>query len=180
MKKGDLVSAIDEDLEGRITKVIGDKIFVESDGFVLEYLKDQLILMPEKSIYPHVFSKTSAKDVIEEKEKDDKPFLKRRNKNQNDSSLMVVDLHEQHLNRSTKGKTKHEILNLQLDTARYKLEFAIKKSIQKIVFIHGVGEGVLKMELEYLLGRYENVKFYDADFKTYGFGATEVFIYQNS
>ncbi len=69
---------------------------------------------------------------------------------------------------------------LQWDTAQRKLEFAIGKRIQKIVFIHGVGEGVLKMELETLFRRYDNVKFYEADFQKYGLGATEVYIYQNS
>ena len=34
-------------------------------------------------------------------------------------------------------------------------------------------------ELETLLGRYNNVQFYDADYKTYGIGATEVRIFQN-
>jgi dsDNA-specific endonuclease/ATPase MutS2 len=47
-----------------------------------------------------------------------------------------------------------------------------------MVFIHGKGEGVLKLELEYLLKRY-NVKFYDANYQKYGLGATEVYIYQN-
>jgi len=68
---------------------------------------------------------------------------------------------------------------LQLDTARRQLEFAIRKRIQKVVFIHGVGEGVLKTELEYLFGRY-NVKYYDADYQKYGLGATEVYIYQKT
>ena len=72
------------------------------------------------------------------------------------------------------------MLNLQLDTARRQLEFAIKKRIPKIVFIHGVGEGVLRQELETLLSRYNNVQFYDADYKTYGLGATEVKIFQNT
>ena len=71
-------------------------------------------------------------------------------------------------------------LNLQLDTARRQLEFAIKKRIQKVVFIHGIGEGVLKMELETLFSRYDNIKYYDADYKKYGLGATEVYIYQNA
>ena len=48
-----------------------------------------------------------------------------------------------------------------------------------MVFIHGVGEGVLKEELNTLLNRYNNVEYYDADFKTYGLGATEVRIFQN-
>jgi dsDNA-specific endonuclease/ATPase MutS2 len=71
------------------------------------------------------------------------------------------------------------MLNIQLDTAKNQLEFAIKKRIQKIVFIHGVGEGVLRTELETMLGRYDNLKFYDADYRQYGVGATEVYIFQN-
>jgi len=76
--------------------------------------------------------------------------------------------------------SNHEMLNLQIDTAKRQLEFAIRKRIQKIVFIHGVGEGILKEELKYLFGRYENVKCYDADYQKYGLGATEVYIYQNN
>ena len=75
--------------------------------------------------------------------------------------------------------SNHDMLTLQLDTAKRKLDFAINKRIQKIVFIHGVGEGDLKMELEYLFGRYDNVKFYDANYQKYGLGATEVYIYQS-
>ena len=92
---------------------------------------------------------------------------------------MEVDLHINQLVRSTKGMSKHDMLTLQLDTAKRRLEFAINKRIQKVVFIHGVGEGVLKTELEYLFGRYNNVKFYDANYQKYGLGATEVYIYQN-
>lgn len=92
---------------------------------------------------------------------------------------MEVDLHIHHLVKSSKGMTNHDMLTLQLDTARRQLEFAIKNRIQKIVFIHGVGEGVLKTELDYLFGRYNNVKFYDANYQKYGLGATEVYIYQN-
>jgi dsDNA-specific endonuclease/ATPase MutS2 len=73
-----------------------------------------------------------------------------------------------------------DILNIQLDTAKRQIEFAVRKRIPKIVFIHGVGEGVLKAELDYLLGRYDNLKFYDANFQKYGVGATEVYIFQNT
>ncbi len=92
---------------------------------------------------------------------------------------MEVDLHIHKLVPSTRGMTNHDMLTLQLDTARRQLEFAIRKRIQKVVFIHGVGEGVLKLELEYLFGRYENIRFYDADYQKYGLGATEVYVFQN-
>ena len=93
---------------------------------------------------------------------------------------MEVDLHIQKLTKSERGLTAYDKLNLQIDTAKRKLDFAIQKRIQKLVFIHGVGEGVLKAELETMLRRYDNLKYYDADYKTYGLGATEVYIYQNS
>lgn len=76
--------------------------------------------------------------------------------------------------------SNYDILTLQIDTAKHQLEFAMRKRIQKIVFIHGVGEGVLKAELDFLLGRYDNLKFYDADYQKYGVGATEVYFFQNN
>jgi hypothetical protein len=54
-----------------------------------------------------------------------------------------------------------------------------KNRIPKIVFIHGVGEGVLKSELDFMLGRYENIIFQDGNYQKYGLGATEVYFKQN-
>jgi dsDNA-specific endonuclease/ATPase MutS2 len=93
---------------------------------------------------------------------------------------MEVDLHINKLIASTKGMTNFEMLNLQLDTAKRQLDFAIRKKIQKVVFIHGVGEGILKEELYFLFKRYENAKYYDADYQKYGMGATEVYFFQNT
>ena len=91
---------------------------------------------------------------------------------------MEVDLHINKLVKSTRGLDNYDMLNLQLDTAKRKVEFAIQKRISKIVFIHGVGEGVLKSELQSLLNKYP-VKHYDASYKQYGLGATEVYVFQN-
>ena len=88
-------------------------------------------------------------------------------------------MHIHQLTNSTRGMTNHDMLTLQLDTAKRQLEFAIRKRIQKVVFIHGKGEGVLKLELDYLFGRYD-VKHYEANYQKYGLGATEVYIYQNT
>jgi len=91
---------------------------------------------------------------------------------------MEVDLHIHKLTKSVRGMSNHEMLNLQVDTAKRQLEFAIAKRIQKVVFIHGVGAGVLKEELHYLFKRYERITYYDADYQKYGLGATEIYIYQ--
>ncbi|MEM9142151.1 MAG: Smr/MutS family protein, partial [Bacteroidota bacterium] len=98
---------------------------------------------------------------------------------QRNAPKMEVDLHIHQLVPSAKGMTKYDMLNLQLDTAKRQLEFAMRKHIQKVVFIHGVGEGVLREELHYLFRRYDNLKYYDADYRNYGLGATEVYIFQN-
>jgi len=92
---------------------------------------------------------------------------------------MEVDLHINKLTKSVKGLDNYDMLNLQLDTAKKKVEYAIYKRISKIVFIHGVGEGVLKSELQSLLNKYP-VKYYDASYKQYGLGATEVYVFQNT
>jgi hypothetical protein len=47
-----------------------------------------------------------------------------------------------------------------------------------MVFIHGVGAGVLKSELEFMFNRYEGLKFYEADYQKYGQGAMEVYLFQ--
>ena len=93
---------------------------------------------------------------------------------------MEVDLHIHQLVTNTRNMDNFEMLNFQLETARRKIAFAITKKIQKIVFIHGVGEGVLKYELIRVLKEYEGrLKFYDADYQKYGLGATEVYIFQS-
>ena len=76
--------------------------------------------------------------------------------------------------------SNYDILTLQTDTAKRHIDFAIRNRIPKIVFIHGVGEGVLKSELDFLFGRYENIDFKDGNYQKYGQGATEVFIKQST
>lgn len=180
-KVGDSVLVIDEDLSGVITKIKGDTITVETkDGFLLDFNAVEIVKRKSTQDFKKaLFSHSTLNDVISEKEKPvrkSKPVARAKDRYE---PTMEVDLHIHQLVNSTKGMTNHDMLTLQLDTAKRQLDFAIQKRIQKIVFIHGVGEGVLKIELDYLLGRYNNVKFYDANYQKYGLGATEVYIYQN-
>ena len=178
LKVGDLVSVLDEDINGVVTKILDQLIVIETDdGFPMEYSPSELIL--EKPLTSQLFVDTDLNTVISEKEQPKKrPTIKVKPK-ERQLPAMEVDLHIHQITTSNRHMDNYEMLNLQLDTARHKLEFAISKRIQKIVFIHGVGEGVLQTELEYMLGRYNNVKYYPADFQKYGLGATEVYIFQN-
>ncbi|MCB4808284.1 DNA mismatch repair protein MutS [Tamlana sp. 62-3] len=175
-KLGDIVLVLDEDLQGAVKKIIGQTITIETDdGFLIDFDASDLIKQKNE------FSKqslTSNFNLAEKEEKKRKASPVKKGKAKFEPT-MEVDLHIHQLVPSTRGMTNHDMLTLQLDTARRKLDFAIAKRIQKIVFIHGVGEGVLKLELEYLFGRYDNVKYYDANYQKYGLGATEVYIFQN-
>jgi dsDNA-specific endonuclease/ATPase MutS2 len=179
-KVGDFVSVLDEDLKGVIVNIIGNTIAIETnDGFELEFSKNELILIEtDTTLKSNMFSNTSLNEVVLQKEIPKKKSNRVKAKERYQPTL-EVDLHIHQLTNSTKGMANHDMLTLQLDTAKRQLEFAIRKRIQKIVFIHGKGDGVLKLELEYLFGRY-SVKFYEANYQKYGLGATEVYIYQNT
>jgi hypothetical protein len=180
-KVNDQVMVTDENLTGVIKKIEGNTISIETDdGFLLNFKPEELIKRhSDKSLNNHLFSNADIDSVIAQKELPKRKQPKRIPPKERFEPTMEVDLHIHQLVKSSKGMSNHDMLSLQLDTAKHKLEFAISKRIQKIVFIHGVGEGVLKIELEYLFGRYNNVKFYDANYQKYGLGATEVYIYQN-
>lgn len=180
IKVGDHVETIDDNISGIVTKVSGDLVVLsDEDGFEIEFQSNELMLIEvEQSIDNAIFN-SNIEAIKQEKELPKRKQKSAPKPKERHIPKFEVDLHIHQLTDSTKGMTNFDMLNLQLDTARRQLEFAIKKRIPKMVFIHGVGEGVLRQELETLLSRYNNVQFYDADYKTYGLGATEVKIFQN-
>jgi len=93
------------------------------------------------------------------------------------SEVIEVDLHINELVDSTSGMSNGDMLQMQLDKFHEVLTENRNRKGQKIVFIHGKGEGVLRKELEKLLKtRYKSYYFQDASFREYGFGATMVTI----
>lgn len=180
-KIGDKVSVIDEAISGYIVSLNESSASImTSDGFELTFTLNNLVKEAQNKLEEALFSRASIQTVLKDKESTKRPQTKVKKAKERYEPTMEVDLHIHQLTKSNKHMTKHDMLNIQLDTAKHKLEFAMRKRIQKIVFIHGVGEGVLKLELQYLFDRYSNVKHYDANYQKYGLGATEVYIYQNT
>jgi len=173
---GDSVEVLDEKLSGEVVAVTHSEITIESeDGFMMKYAPNELVKVSEaNTIKVTNYEVAQIKAEKENTTKKNKPIVKPKERN---APKMEVDLHINQLVKSAKGMGNHEILNLQMETAKRQLEFAMRKRIQKVVFIHGVGEGVLKEELNFLFGRYDNIKYYDADYQKYGIGATEVYIF---
>ena len=179
MKIGDNVSVLDEDISGEIIAMDGDKIiFLDTDGFECQYAKNEIVVI-SRGLSDYDFVPNNISEILSEKQsKKKKKIVKVKPKDRNQPP-MEVDLHIHQLTSSTRGMDNFDMLTLQLDTAKRQLDFAFSKRIQRIVFIHGVGEGVLRTELEFLLKKYDNIKFYDADYQKYGVGATEVYIFQS-
>ncbi len=180
IKVGDTVETIDDSIFGVVTKVSGNTITIEdTDGFEFQFEANELMLSSNENTIENAIYDSDIEAVKKEKETKKRSAAPTVKPKERSAPKFEVDLHIHHLTASTRGMNNFDMLNLQLDTARRQLEFAIRKRIPKIVFIHGVGEGVLRQELETLFGRYNNVKYYDADYKTYGLGATEVRVFQN-
>ncbi len=179
MKKGDRVSVLDDAISGVVTAIDGQKVSITTtDGFEMDFEKRELIVI-DGSISKREMAQMDLSGILSEKQESKPGKTKRTKPKERNLPPMEVDLHINQLVPKTRGMDNYEMLTIQLDTAKRQLDFAISKRIQKIVFIHGVGEGVLKTELEYLFNRYENLKFYDADYQKYGRGATEVYIFQS-
>jgi hypothetical protein len=179
-KKGDKVAVLDATLKGIVISVAGDQVtFEEENGFEMSYDKKLLVKIAQDQ---SELSKYSDINNPLFRDKTRSPVKKRatakKNKREGVIPPMEVDLHIQHLVKSQKGMQNFDMLSLQIDTAKYKLEFAIRKRIPRVVFIHGVGEGVLQKELEYLFAKYP-VRITEACYQKYGLGATEVYIIQN-
>ncbi|MEM6684726.1 MAG: Smr/MutS family protein [Bacteroidota bacterium] len=177
---GDRVEAVDDVIKGVITAVNGTTITIETDeGFPLNFEASELVTISSDEIASDL-SNQKIYAALQEKEaaKKSKRILPK-TKKERVEHVMEVDLHIHQLTNASKGMSNYDMLTLQTDTAKRQLDFAIKKRIPKVVFIHGVGAGVLKQELEYLFRRYDNVKYYDANYQKYGLGATEVYIFQN-
>lgn len=88
-----------------------------------------------------------------------------------------IDLHIENLVDDHSNMENSQILDIQLSRFRTTLETAILHKSKRIVFIHGVGNGKLKYELRKILDtEYKKLRYQDASFKEYGYGATMVLI----
>ena len=175
-KIGSYAEAIDDAISGEIIAISNNLITLKtSDGFEMEFTPKQLVpsgnqldlMKDSRMLYSSKIADTAPK------KKQNIPFKTKKNE-----FVLEVDLHIEKLVSSKKNLSNYDILNIQIETAKRQLEFAILKRFPKVVFIHGVGEGILKADLNFLLGRYGNIKFQEANYQKYGQGATEVTIFQ--
>jgi len=179
LKKGDRVSVLDDAFEGTVLSIENSSVVIETDdGFTMTYFVNELIKINDTSDLSKNTGSYNLHQAKQEKEIPKPRSFVKEKKVKGEIPPPEFDLHIEKLTKNFRGMSNYDILTLQSETAKRHVEFAIKNRIPKIVFIHGVGEGILKAELDFLLGRYDNISFRDANYQKYGLGATEVFIKQ--
>ena len=171
-KSNNSIEPIEKKINLKANKVYGLNSFKENDYF------------HEKSLL-YSLNKVDYTELVE------KQFLNRQLdiKIKQDSNIRIekpkkivvdtveVDLHIEELLDSHRGLSNFEIITVQLDKFRKELDDAILSKTRRIVFIHGVGAGKLKTELRMALDKeYKYLKYQDASFKEYGYGATLVIV----
>lgn len=196
IKQGDIVSFLNEIGGGKILSIKGKIAQILTDeGFEIPYPIEELVL--RKDIFETKSKSVSSPDeqnhlkekihraIIDNIEKIDfqKVVSQKEKKSTAKKTKIIrrdekweIDLHIEELLDDTRGMSSGDKLIYQISHIKNKMEQAIQKKISKVVFIHGKGAGVLKAELYSILKKYPNVSFYDASYRDYGTGATEVII----
>ena len=162
---GDKISFLDEKGSGVITNIISNYrvLVTNEDGFEVSVSIDEIVPLANKWDY-----KVDAKKIIEKDEYAVKPPKLSR------GEIWEVDLHLWEILDTGREITDHEKLLAQVKHFRKCMDSAISHRIKKIIFIHGVGKGTLKQEIIHALKDYNKMKYYDAPYKRYGFGALVV------
>jgi hypothetical protein len=123
-------------------------------------------------------SETSLKETLEvpvHEAKEQKP-VNIIDRHKTSPTEAVVDLHIEELTDHAQIMESSEILNTQVNYFTRCLENGMHNNLTKIIFIHGVGTGVLKTAMKEILKEYTNVEFRDASMRDFGYGAMEVII----
>lgn len=191
-KAGDRVKYLNEKGGGIVIKML-DQNHAEilgDDGF--EYVVKNTDLVSEgksvldireikerlKSISEPGLSGIKPKEINNTSGKSMTSYLveSRKNWTSRQKDFVEIDLHIEELVEKPGFLNDGQKLVLQLEHARFCLDEAIKMNIRSIIFIHGVGSGVLRFELRSWLQTMPFLEISNADFRRYGMGATQVIV----
>lgn len=167
------MTPIDTEIKVKATKFFRDNTFVENDFF-----DSRAVLYPliEDELQNKIaeLSETDLHKIARDKERSER---KQVSKKSNVNEIIEVDLHIDAILDSTAGLSNNEMLQIQMARFRHVMEENMNRKGQRIVFIHGVGNGTLKNEVRKTLDRtYRKCNYQDASFREYGYGATMVII----
>lgn len=148
-----------------------DNPYFEKPVIAVDIVKNDI---PQRAM---ILDSGRLEEGIRVKKAADRPARKPVKKHKSVNNIIEVDLHIAELVDSTRGLSNADMLNIQIDEFRRVMDANLNKKGQKIVFIHGKGEGILRQAImKELNHRYKGHAVQDASFREYGFGATQVTI----
>ena len=152
-----------------------EHLYFETPVIAIDIVKEDVVQRPLVVDAPRLEKELNAKKNADMRER--KRPVKRHQNRKTKGDIVEVDLHIHELVDSTRGLSSADMLNLQVDEFRRVMDMNLKNHGQKIVFIHGKGEGVLRQAIAKELNhRYKGHQVQDASFREYGYGATQVTI----
>ena len=146
-----------------------------------DYFNDDALVYPivKKDIAERgtLFSAGEIERAMKEKNSVDKRPRVQKIERKEKNPVIEVDLHIGQLMETTAGMNNADMLEYQLKKFNEVMNENLRNKNQKIVFIHGKGDGILKNAiLKELKQKYKHAYVQDASFREYGFGATMVTI----
>jgi len=170
-----LSKVIEKEVQVSSIKFYKEKSFTKSGFFKGPAMVFDLVVNPMKDEIDKL-TENDFRKVVNEKDIENRPEPQPVKK-VNTPQTVEIDLHIEQLIDNVNGLSNHEILQIQMDKFHSEMKSAIEKKVHRIVFIHGVGNGVLKQEIyKKLKSTYAKYYFQDASFHEYGFGATMVIL----
>lgn len=156
-------------------KIRGQKFFRDNAFENNDYLTERAVLISiVKNEMDLLVEQLTDKNLRQAQAEKEQPKLKPQPK-RSTGEIIEVDLHINQILDNTAGLSNGEMLGVQLARFRHVMEENAGRKGQRIVFIHGVGNGTLKTELRKILDReYRKLYYQDASFREYGYGATMV------
>ena len=156
------------------------RFFKQSAFAVNDFFHENAFIYTLTSEEINLSDHISDSDIDKSKKEKDKKEPRKRlrsSKSGNNQEIEEVDLHIEELIDDYSSLSNGEILDMQMSRFTTSLDGGIIAGTRKMVFIHGLGNGRLKHEVIKTLERkYPKLKYQDASFKEYGYGATMVII----
>jgi len=165
------------------------------DGFDMKYNLTELMLVSDSITEQEEeynnklpdLAKIIAQDVNEERQKliqkdfEIKYANVRATNQQRRGEHMVIDLHIHELIDDQSGLQDRTKLDIQLNHFERMMRIAGEQRVKRVIFIHGVGQGVLRHQIRSRLDSYyPDCTVRDGNPREYGAGATEVILGQSS
>ena len=197
IKKGSEVKFLNDVGGGIVLEIFSDgTASVEGeDGFDMKYNLTELMLVSDSITEQEEeynnklpdLAKIIAQDVSQERQQliqkdfEVKYANVRATNQQRRGEHMVIDLHIHELIDDQSGLQDRTKLDIQLNHFERMMRIAGEQRVKRVIFIHGVGQGVLRNQIRTRLDSYyPDCTVRDGNPREYGAGATEVILGQSS